>query len=143
MPNNNVAGLRMAPNNVAKTAEMPMPQTESQTGQTLPKPEVEAAPVAQVANNNQTVTTPVPVVQNNNTVVQSQNVHTDSSTARDLHLQSLQNLPAEDSDLIEKVWVDQIEKTIDTTKDDPYIEDEQQHHLSRTYLKKRFNLDVK
>ena len=52
------------------------------------------------------------------------------------------NLPAEDSDLIEKEWVDTVDKVIEHTKDDPYTEEEAQQNLSRTYLKKRFKVDV-
>lgn len=52
------------------------------------------------------------------------------------------SLPAEDSDLIEKEWVDTVDKVIEHTKDDPYTEEEAQQNLSRTYLKKRFKVDV-
>ncbi len=55
---------------------------------------------------------------------------------------SLAQLPAEDADVIEKVWVEKSDQIIETKKDDPRAEDEAQHNLSRAYLKKRFNLDV-
>ncbi len=55
----------------------------------------------------------------------------------------LAQLPAEDTDKIEKAWVDEADKIVSTTSSDPYFEDEGQHALSRAYLKKRFNLDVK
>lgn len=54
----------------------------------------------------------------------------------------LAQLPAEDNEVIEKVWVDKADEIVEKTKDDPYLEDEAQHSLSRAYLKKRFNLDV-
>lgn len=75
--------------------------------------------------------------------IQATAVHTDSSTARQMHGQAVGDLEAEDTDLIEKPWVDKTEQVIDADKDDPFIEDEHQHDLSRAYLKKRFNLDVK
>ncbi len=75
--------------------------------------------------------------------IQATAVHTDSTTARQMHTQGIADLEAEDSDLIEKPWVDKIEQVIDTDKDDPFVEDEHQNDLSRAYLKKRFNLDVK
>ena len=52
-----------------------------------------------------------------------------TTTAKDQFEAQLAQLPAED-EIVEK------------TKDDPYLEDEAQHSLSRAYLKKRFNLDV-
>lgn len=148
VPNSNktMAHNMAAINMPIKPAETNMAGVENQPAQSLPRPELESTPQTPPASNggtqnnaNPAAQQPIPVQP----VVQSQNVHTDSATSRDLHLQSIENLSAEDSDLIEKVWVDKTENVIDTTKDDPYTEDEHQHQLSRTYLKKRFNLDVK
>ncbi len=55
----------------------------------------------------------------------------------------LAQLPAEDTDKIEKNWVDEADKIVSTTSSDPYYQDEGQHELSRAYLKQRFGLDVK
>jgi hypothetical protein len=55
---------------------------------------------------------------------------------------TLESLPAEDVDLIEKSWVKKTEDVIEQDKDDPALEDEHQHEMSRVYIKKRFNLDV-
>lgn len=63
-------------------------------------------------------------------------------TAKDQFVAQLAQLPAEDNDVIEKVWVEKADEIVDKTQDDPYLEDEAQHSLSRAYLKKRFNLDV-
>jgi len=99
----------------------------------------------QLPQNNPQMTPPaqqstVPVV---NASVQATDVHTDSATARKIHSQSIASLEAEDSELIEKPWVDKVEQVIETNKDNPFEEDEHQNELSRAYLKKRFNLDVK
>jgi hypothetical protein len=52
------------------------------------------------------------------------------------------SLPAEDSEIIEKEWVDKVDEVIEKTKQDPYFQEQGQHALSRQYLKSRFNLDV-
>ncbi|MBI2798343.1 hypothetical protein HYX70_03555 [Candidatus Saccharibacteria bacterium] len=53
-----------------------------------------------------------------------------------------ETLDADDIDLIEKEWVDTVDDVIEHTKDDPYTEEEAQQSLSKTYLKKRFGIDV-
>lgn len=65
-----------------------------------------------------------------------------TTTAKDQFEAQLAQLPAEDNEVIEKVWIDKADEIVEKTKDDPYLEDEAQHSLSRAYLKKRFNLDV-
>jgi hypothetical protein len=50
---------------------------------------------------------------------------------------------AADVDVIEKEWVDQANKVIDQTKDDPYTEEEAVEALQQDYLKKRYGHDVK
>lgn len=53
-----------------------------------------------------------------------------------------QGLTADDSDVIEKEWVDQAESIINQTKTDPHAEEDQLDELERDYLKKRFGRDV-
>jgi len=50
---------------------------------------------------------------------------------------------AADVDLIEKEWVDQADKIVKSTKDDPYAEEEAVEKLQMDYLKKRYGHDVK
>ncbi len=50
---------------------------------------------------------------------------------------------AGDVDVIEKEWVDQADKVIKRTQDDPYVEEEAVESLQQDYLKKRYNHDVK
>ncbi|HEX7260160.1 MAG TPA: hypothetical protein VF272_04495 [Candidatus Saccharimonadia bacterium] len=50
---------------------------------------------------------------------------------------------ANDVDVIEKEWVDQANKIIEQTKNDPYTEEEAVEALQIDYLKKRFGHDVK
>ena len=55
----------------------------------------------------------------------------------------LSQMPAEDTDIIEKEWVDKVDHVIETTSNDPYFQEQGQHALARHYLKSRFNQDVK
>lgn len=58
---------------------------------------------------------------------------------------SLTPNPAEaaDIDVIEKAWVDQADKIVKQTKQDPYVEEEAVEALQQDYLKKRYGHDVK
>jgi hypothetical protein len=55
----------------------------------------------------------------------------------------LSQMPAEDTDIIEREWVDKVDHVIETTSNDPYFQEQGQHALARHYLKSRFNQDVK
>lgn len=106
-------------------------------------PSVESSPRPQLNNsNNQAAKTQQQPAQTNGTVWSNQ-VHSNAQTDRAKITQGIAQMSAQDDDLIEKEWVDVTEKVIDTNKDDPYNQDEDQHVLSKHYLKKRFNLDVK
>ncbi|HVE80827.1 MAG TPA: hypothetical protein VNA68_01670 [Candidatus Dormibacteraeota bacterium] len=50
---------------------------------------------------------------------------------------------AEDVDVIEKEWVDQANKVVEQTKNDPYLEEEAIEELQVDYLKKRYGHEVK
>ncbi|HUC19898.1 MAG TPA: hypothetical protein VMR98_00165 [Candidatus Polarisedimenticolaceae bacterium] len=50
---------------------------------------------------------------------------------------------ANDTDVIEKEWVDQANKIIEQTKNDPYVEEEAVEALQVDYLKKRYGHEVK
>jgi len=50
---------------------------------------------------------------------------------------------AADADLIEKEWVDKAKKIVAQTKDNPHKREADVGKLSRTYLKERFNKDIK
>lgn len=104
------------------------------------KPEV--GPQPQPVGSNNQAGQPVRQTQANGTVWSNQ-LHSSAQSDRAKIAQSIAKMSAQDDDLIEKEWVDVTEKVIDSNKDDPYNEDEDQHVLSRHYLKKRFNLDVK
>lgn len=50
---------------------------------------------------------------------------------------------AEDVDVIEKEWVDQAEKIVGQTKEDPYAQEEAVEDLQVDYLKKRYGHTIK
>lgn len=74
----------------------------------------------------------------------------DSNSASTPKIEPKQNLAkisipaeAEDTDLIEKEWVDRAKEIVEHTRDNPY---EQQNALTKMktdYMKKRYNRDVK
>lgn len=49
---------------------------------------------------------------------------------------------AQDSDQIEREWVDQAKKIINTTKSDPYEQARQVSSIMRDYVKKRYGREV-
>ncbi|HUD07444.1 MAG TPA: hypothetical protein VMR34_06200 [Candidatus Saccharimonadales bacterium] len=52
-------------------------------------------------------------------------------------------LNAEDKDRIEKEWVHIAKAIVEQTKDDPYNQKKEVNKISKDYVKKRFNLDLK
>jgi len=53
------------------------------------------------------------------------------------------NLIADDSDLIEKEWVDKAKAIVAQTKDDPHLQNQEITKVKTDYLKKRYNKDIK
>lgn len=50
---------------------------------------------------------------------------------------------AEDSDLIEREWVEKAKALVEQTKDDPYLQNKELTRFKADYIKKRYNKDVK
>ncbi len=50
---------------------------------------------------------------------------------------------ADDSDLIEKEWVQRAKQIVAATKDDPFKQNKELNRFKADYLKKRYNKDVK
>lgn len=53
------------------------------------------------------------------------------------------DLIADDSDLIEKEWVDKAKAIVAQTKDDPHLQNQEITKVKTDYLKKRYNKDIK
>lgn len=50
---------------------------------------------------------------------------------------------AEDSDLIEREWVDRAKQIVEHTREDPYEQQRALSQMKADYLKKRYNKDIK
>lgn len=50
---------------------------------------------------------------------------------------------AEDSELIEKEWVERAKQIVEHTKEDPYEQQRALSQMKADYLKKRYNKDIK
>lgn len=50
---------------------------------------------------------------------------------------------AEDTDLIEKEWVDRAKQIVEHTREDPYEQQRALSQMKADYLKKRYNKDIK
>jgi hypothetical protein len=50
---------------------------------------------------------------------------------------------ADDTDLIEKEWVEKAKQIVERTSHDPYLQSKELNKLKSDYLKKRYNKDLK
>lgn len=50
---------------------------------------------------------------------------------------------ADDSDLIEKEWVDKAKQIVAATREDPYVQNKELSKFKADYLKKRYGKDMK
>lgn len=98
--------------------QRPSPQPKQTTVPPVEPPVIPAAPppAAPVADDDGT-TQPV------------------SAATRDLH--------AEETDLIEKEWVDRAKQIVATTQDDPYKQKNEISKAKADYIQKRFNKTIK
>lgn len=67
------------------------------------------------------------------------NVSPDESKVKEVALPA----GAEDSDLIEKEWVEIAKQIVEHTRDDPYEQQRALSQMKADYLKKRYNKDIK
>ncbi len=50
---------------------------------------------------------------------------------------------AQDTDLIEKEWVEKAKRIVEHTSDDPYVQQNELAKMKADYMKKRYNKDIK
>ncbi len=50
---------------------------------------------------------------------------------------------ADDTDLIEKEWVERAKRIVEHTKHDPHLQTQEMHTMKADYIKKRYNKDIK
>ncbi|HSX41429.1 MAG TPA: hypothetical protein VLF21_02240 [Candidatus Saccharimonadales bacterium] len=123
------------------------PETPSSSGEvtpvapeTAPRPS-DAAPTAVPAPPTPA---PTPVVDPNTSATPTPATNPGMQQPTDKIVPGVAPNPAlaGDVDVIEKEWVDQADKVVDQTKDDPYIQEEAVESLQQDYLKKRYGRDV-
>lgn len=66
-----------------------------------------------------------------------------TKTDDDQHMASVNDLLAEDNDLIEKEWVERAKSIIAKTQDDPYIQKKEMSKVKADYIQKRYKKTVK
>lgn len=49
---------------------------------------------------------------------------------------------ADDSDLIEKAWVEKAKSIVEGTRNDPYLQNKELNSFKADYMKKRYNKDI-
>lgn len=82
-----------------------------------------------------TITLPQPVVPDDSTAT------TAASITQPINDDN--PLVAADNDLIEKEWVDRAKHIVNSTKDDPYRQEQEVSRMQADYLKKRFGKEIK
>lgn len=140
-PNPNIQQLPVSPNTVPNP-EQPLPAPEAAPVPAPVAPEVappapQDAPVAPASAPVDPLSVP-PVVDPAAPVAPASDPVPAAPAPG-----SLTPAIADDVDIIEKEWVDQANKVIDQTKDDPFVEEEAVEALQQDYLKKRYGHDVK
>ncbi len=137
MPPNQNANTQPSPNQPSSPEQANLPAVEQQPAPAAP----EAAPnVSQGAPAGQPIQIPqipnVPAQQLPGSPIPTATPPTATPTDPNPTV-------AGDTDVIEKEWVDQANKIIEQTKDDPYVQEEAVEALQIDYLKKRYGHDVK
>jgi hypothetical protein len=143
----------MDPNNLPQPQfDLPSPQHHQELGGVNPNAVGQEAPRADELRNTEyqgiAGTSPPPATQPGKTglLTPTLGIPHSNTTAT---LQAVptpvsdNTLMAEDSDLIEKEWVQKAKAIVDQTRNDPYIQNREISKVKATYIKKRYNKDIK
>jgi hypothetical protein len=126
----------MNPNNNEASMQLPVPVEQ------IPSSAVgEKAPIsgAEVAN---TAPAPMPAIPLP-ALPLTQN-HVQQTTApSSIGVQGNPSQASDDTDLIEKEWVNKAKQIVEQTKDDPYKQSEELTVFKADYMKKRYNRTIK
>jgi hypothetical protein len=96
--------------------------------------------VSETAPTKQTPKFPAPPVPATPPPLQQQAQPTDQTQAQQPAPTS--GLQAQDTDLIEKEWVQRAKKIIEHTQDDPFKQKSEMNKIKADYIKKRFNKSI-
>ena len=139
----------MGPNNNETSGglQLPAPQPEQAPGQGLPAeqagqaPELGQAAAPEQAKNTSSAMPAVGAIPLPTLPVlpdQPQGPSDVSATTATGHLQA-----SNDTDLIEKEWVNKAKQIVEKTRDDPYKQSEELTVVKADYVKKRYNKTIK
>jgi hypothetical protein len=78
-----------------------------------------------------------------NTIQDPTSLGSSSGSIADDSTYRVSTIVAEDSDLIEKEWVDKAKHIVEQTKHDPHLQNREMNNIKADYLKQRYNKDVK
>ncbi|HSX46785.1 MAG TPA: hypothetical protein VLF87_02235 [Patescibacteria group bacterium] len=124
-------------NTLNSSMELPQPQesTPSNPEQAATKPEAPAskAPIA----------TPAPAPSAQPLTPLNSGAPTPATAAAAKPTPMNDPMIADDADLIEKEWVVKAKAIVEQTKDDPYEQNREMNKVKASYLKKRYNKDLK
>ncbi len=98
----------------------------------------------QITNTDQPVSNPMPPVPQeppaSAATTPPQITATPTSTNTRLAVQTPQI--ADDTDLIEKEWVEKAKEIVEKTKENPYLQNKAISEIKADYIKKRYNKDI-
>lgn len=107
---------------------------------------IETAPETDVERTREILPAPVAHVDNASPLAPALGQNTATATLPTTQVSALTtddaHIVADDTDVIEKEWVDRAKKIISLTSNDPYVEAKEMSKLKATYMKKRFNKDM-
>lgn len=128
---------------LAPSMELPKPQADlpptkpEQAGMVSSAEAPAAMAMEQVGSAAPAVPLPLPAT----TSTASATANADSIAVSGLNISA--PAIADDTDLIEKEWVEKAKEIVQHTKDDPYLQNKEMNKMKADYLKKRYNKDIK
>lgn len=120
--------------------ELPTPQSVSETGGTVNPETVSAGPEK---GNKPIPANPQPASSNQPAPLAPPSLPQPTSLPGATASQQLNDLTADDSDLIEKEWVQKAKQIIAATKDDPHKQTREISHMKADYIQKRYSKIIK
>lgn len=129
----------MNPDFRAELPPLAVPEAQAPVNGAQTSPEVGvAAPTETTANPSHTMPAKVSPTSGGADDQTQQKVQDNGSTNTGPTMPTI----ADDTDLIEKEWVDKAKQIVEQTKNDPYVQNQEMNKLKTDYIKKRYNKDM-
>lgn len=109
----------------------------------VPNESVEKNPMVSPENSPQTQSVAISSQAASDVALPSQAIATVLSNDGTVLPVNLTSAQADDTDRIEKEWVDKAKTVIEHTKDDPYEQKNKMSRVKADYIQKRFNKTIK